>query len=371
MKRKILIALIGWCCAVSLSAQDDNEETLEESEYAEFSGYDPYDDFVQTSDQRVRRARSGIIVVVGDSTVRAMEPYRANRSGLDDYARVMMKYHRTFPKAKIWCMPIPNAVAFYCPEEAREWTMDEGPVIEDFLSRLPAEIHPVNLMPVLSSHVGEAIYSRTDHHWQPLGAYYAAEELAWEAGVPFMPFTSYEPDTIRNYVGTMMKFSGDKAVGQYPELFIYYRPQDVEYKVVRTAYGYSTYRTGRGRRRKTHKTLTARQPENTDFFRYYPDGSGAAYSTFMGGDLNQTSIYTSTKNGRRLMILKDSYGNALPSCLFGSFEEIHVVDCRYFFGNMVNFVNEHKVTDILFCNNLIHASSPVTSQTLEKYLTQK
>ena len=47
------------------------------------------------------------------------------------------------------------------------------------------------------------------------------------------------------------------------------------------------------------------------------------------------------------------------------------MDCRYFLQNMVDFVNGHAITDILFANNLIHASMAKTSQAYERYLTQK
>ena len=70
------------------------------------------------------------------------------------------------------------------------------------------------------------------------------------------------------------------------------------------------------------------------------------------------------------MILKDSYGNALPGYLFSSFEEIFVVDCRYFTENIRKFVTGHQITDILFANNLIHASSKKTTLSYENYLVQ-
>jgi hypothetical protein len=38
---------------------------------------------------------------------------------------------------------------------------------------------------------------------------------------------------------------------------------------------------------------------------------------------------------------------------------------------MVEFVKAHAITDILFANNLIHASAPKTVQAYERYLTQK
>ena len=38
--------------------------------------------------------------------------------------------------------------------------------------------------------------------------------------------------------------------------------------------------------------------------------------------------------------------------LFGSFEEVHVVDGRYFTKNMKEYVRQNGITDILFCNNV-------------------
>ena len=38
---------------------------------------------------------------------------------------------------------------------------------------------------------------------------------------------------------------------------------------------------------------------------------------------------------------------------------------------MVDFVNHHAITDILFANNLIHASMEKTCQAYQRYLTQK
>ena len=70
------------------------------------------------------------------------------------------------------------------------------------------------------------------------------------------------------------------------------------------------------------------------------------------------------------MILKDSFGNAIPGFLFGSFEEIHVIDSRYFTWNIRDYIEEHGITDILFANNAFHASTQATINSYERYLTQ-
>ena len=321
--------------------------------------------------QPARRVRSGIILVDTGKTVRAIEPYKANYENGKAYAHIVNKYKRTFPNANVYCMIIPNAVAFYCPDTAKIWTDAERPAINNILSNLSNDVKSVDIFDTLQSHVEEPIYSRTDHHWAPLGAFYAAKHFAEVADLDFKDLSAYEPRVIHDYVGSMWTFSRDKAVKEAPEEFIYYVPRDSSFSATRITYKKMSKRVGRKKRRRTISWLSASEPEPFSFFRNYEDGSSAAYCVFMGGDTNTTSVVTQTKNGRHLLILKDSYGNALPSNLFSSFEEIHVVDCRYFLQNMVEFVKAHAITDILFANNLIHASSPKTVQAYERYLTQK
>ena len=321
--------------------------------------------------QPVRRVRSGIILVDTGKTVRAIEPYKANYENGTAYAGVVNKYKRTFPEVNVYCMVIPNAVAFYCPDTAKAWTDAELPAIRNILSQLSKDVKSVDIFDTLQAHVEEPIYSRTDHHWAPLGAYYAAQTFAKVADVDFKDLSDYEPRVIHDYVGSMWTFSRDRAVKEAPEDFVYYVPRDSNYSATRIIYKKVSKRVGRKRHRRTISWLTASEPESFSFFRDYEDGNSAAYCVFMGGDLNTTSVVTQIRNGRRLLILKDSYGNALPSNLFSSFEEIHVVDCRYFLQNMIDFVKTHGITDILFANNLIHASSQKTVQAYERYLTQK
>ena len=91
---------------------------------------------------------------------------------------------------------------------------------------------------------------------------------------------------------------------------------------------------------------------------------------FMGGDQLLVKVKTSTNNHRRLMLIKDSFGNALPAFLFYSFEEIHVVDFRYFNQNIQKYVSDNNITDILFEQNIFNAYSPSIYKLLEKFLNQ-
>ena len=58
------------------------------------------------------------------------------------------------------------------------------------------------------------------------------------------------------------------------------------------------------------------------------------------------------------------------AALIGSFEEIDVVDCRYFTLDMREFVEQHAITDILFANNINHAFTERTAVSYERYIGQ-
>ena len=80
------------------------------------------------------------------------------------------------------------------------------------------------------------------------------------------------------------------------------------------------------------------------------------YLVFMGSDTQVAHIKTDVNNGRKLAVIKDSYGNALIPCLTGSFEEIYVIDMRYFEANAVSYLQECGITDLLFAMNTFSAT---------------
>ena len=197
----------------------------------------------------------------------------------------------------------------------------------------------------MAAHTSEPIYLRTDHHWSPLGAFYAAQELCRVAQVHVPQLSEFEQHVTHGFVGTMYGFSGDISIKRSPEDFVYYTPTNVTYTTTYTIYDVDS----------AFRIVREYRPRQGEFFRHFKDGSGRAYCTFMGGDTKITKVETSTRNGRKVLILKDSFGNAIPGYLFGSFQEVHVIDGRYFTKNMVDYVSENGITDIVFANNVFKA----------------
>lgn len=227
---------------------------------------------------------------------------------------------------KTYVMITPTSGEYYTPKNFAEYNASQSDDIFYIADSLSGNVTSVDCVTALREHLTEEIYTRTDHHWQPLGAYYAAAEFAKAAEVPFPELDTFEKREVEGYVGSMYTFTQDANILNDPEIFTYYIPaNDFSCYYYDTAYNFDN---------------------KYPFFLKMPVSS--AYSTFMGGDQKIVRIETDVKNGRKLAVFKDSYGNAEIPFFMGGFEEIYVCDIRYFDLNAVEFAKENEITDVLF-----------------------
>ena len=268
---------------------------------------------------------------------RAVCVYGGSLSVGQDYAETLNAYQQDLGSdVQVYSLVAPTAVSYYLPEEYANYTASETENIDNINSYLNS-VKPVDAYNALKPHTAEAIYARTDHHWLPLGAYYAAEAFAKVADVPFASLSDYDTATKKDYVGSMYTYTESAVLLDNPEEFTYYIPKN-KYK---TTY-YSTSFT---------------DPTEGDLLMNL-DGydNSMYYLVFMGGDDKITHVETDCKNGRTLVIFKDSYGNALVPCLTSSFENIYVCDMRYFELNAIDFCKQVGCTDLLFAMNTFSAT---------------
>ncbi len=304
-------------------------------------------------------ASAGIIIVGKGENVRALMAYGGSPSFSNGYIDAVNTYARELPGVNIYAMPIPIATEFYLPEKAASTSRPQRPVLEHIRNGLSGARY-VDAHAALAAHVDEPIYLRTDHHWSPLGGYYAARQFAQTAGVPFRDLSSYDQHVIHRFVGSMYGYSKDISVKNAPEDFVYYTPRGLNYSTT-----YVTYRVN-----KSYQVTSETKPYSGAYFHKFKDGSGSAYLTFMGGDQHLVKIKTGTPGSRRVLIIKDSYGNTLPGYLFYSFNEVHIVDFRYFNKNMKQYVNDNGITDIVVAFNIFNTGGKAPSN-IKRFLTQR
>ncbi|MDY2509900.1 MAG: DHHW family protein [Ruminococcus callidus] len=278
---------------------------------------------------------------IGDGIIldhkRAICVYGGSFSTGQDYAESLNAYQEALgDDVQVYSMVATTAVSYYLPEEYADYTASETENI-DHINRYLKGVKPVDVYAALEPHTAEAIYARTDHHWLPLGAYYAAEAFAEVAEVPFAPLSDYDTATKDDYVGSMYTYTESAVLLDNPEEFTYYIPKNQ----------YTT----------TYYSTSFTDPQEGDLLVNIDDyAQSMYYLVFMGGDDKITHVETDCKNGRTLVIFKDSYGNALVPCLTQSFENIYVCDIRYFDLNAIDFCQEVGCTDLLFAMNTYSAT---------------
>lgn len=230
----------------------------------------------------------------------------------------------------VFNMVVPTAGAYYLPAGYEKYNASHRDSINSIANKLVNVIN-VDGYAALEAHTNEYIYTRTDHHWEPLGAYYAAKAFCDIAQTPAKELSTYKTETIDGFVGTMYAFTDyNERIKNDPDTFTYYIPS-TEYTA-------------------TYYTTDFKVDEQFAQFHsiFVDQPASGAYSTFMGGDQKIVKIETANKNGRKLCIFKDSYGNAEVPFYVDSFEEIYVCDIRYFDLYAPDFIKENGITDVLF-----------------------
>lgn len=95
------------------------------------------------------------------------------------------------------------------------------------------------------------------------------------------------------------------------------------------------------------------------------------YSVFLHGDQPLTEIQTENKNGRKAVVVKESFGNAFSPFLVAHYETVYIVDQRYFELNLLDFIKQNGVTDLIFINNVFAANTAVQIQWIQGLMTQQ
>lgn len=249
----------------------------------------------------------------------------------ENYAKYLNEFkEKVGSNVNVFNMVVPTASAFYLPQGYEEYNASHRDSINNIANNLVNVIN-IDGYAALEAKTDEYIYTRTDHHWMPLGAYYAAKAFCDVAMVPVKELSTYEPVDVEGFIGTMYAFTEyDEQIKNDPETFRYYIPS--------TEYTATYY--------KTDFTLDEEVKYFTSIFVEQP--ASGAYSTFMGGDQKIVKIETENKNGRKLCVFKDSYGNAEIPFFIDSFQEIYVCDVRYFDVYAPDFVKNNGITDVLF-----------------------
>ena len=184
---------------------------------------------------------------------------------------------------------------------------------------------------MLSEHKNEYIYYRTDHHQTALGSYYVYRELG--------DYLDFEPYKLADYTREPMtsSFLGTS----WSKASLTFQKKDIieRFKLKNTAWIQKNVEfPSEG---KSMDSLYAM--ENL----YKKD----KYSVYLDGNHGLTVIRTNNGAGRKLAVFKDSYAHSVAPFLSDSFDEVHLIDLRYYSDDMIKYLAENEIADVLVLYN--------------------
>jgi len=278
------------------------------------------------SDDGVKETTWGQILIYNSA---AMTLNTFSETAAINYADSINRYGEKFPALNIYSMLIPTQVEFIESDHYRSLSVPQSETIAQINTLLSDRIKTVDVLGILHEHRNEYLYYRTDHHWTQRGAYYAYKVFAQALGEEVPAIDDYSMSTAENFLGSLYKVTLNKSIAETPDSIEVFDPFTAHsYKSLQDQIKYNDGQV-------LLKKWLAEEEK---------------YAVFLGGDQAIVEIQTELKNGRRMLVLKDSFANALVPFLVDIAETIIVVDPRFYDGDIESIVSEYEITDLLFVN---------------------
>lgn len=199
--------------------------------------------------------------------------------------------------------------------------IDQSEKLADFKASEPLlkGARVVDLSSALEAHEDEYIYYRTDHHWTSLGAYYAYCDISENP----IDLSQLKGNSCEGFYGTLY--------AKYKGLFV--KPDTISYYDIPV------------------KKYIADNEQYDSIYDTTKLSEFDKYAVFMRGNFGRCEIETNTHSGKKAIIFKDSYANSVIPYLTFDYENIIVIDLRFYSESIETLLSENEEADILLIYN--------------------
>ncbi|MCD8095272.1 MAG: hypothetical protein LUE12_03990 [Ruminococcus sp.] len=247
------------------------------------------------------------------------ENVEANISYLNDFAKKL--------DVDVDLLLVPNSIAVNSDKlpigAFTDDQLETVSLIENSLDENIAFFNPYEILCEL-----EQAYYRTDHHWTAAAAKTTIEQWLLSAGFQLKDI-DYSYNQTENFYGSL--YSKAPAAFVKPDTFDYYENPTLNVTV-------------------EYVSESSRSDSLID--ESYLDKKDK-YSSLLGGNFSQIKITSECESDEKLLLLKDSYANAVVPILANYFSEIYIIDLRYFhFESVSKLVEEQGIDRVLMLYNV-------------------
>ena len=119
-------------------------------------------------------------------------------------------------------------------------------------------------------------------------------------------------------------------------------------------------------------TITNANGSTNDFLSCYYPGAGAGsntYGVFLWGD-NPVEVIKSecSKAKDKILIVHESYGNAIVPYFTYNYKEIYSIDFRSWNGDLYKYCKENEIKNVLFVNGVMSSATAFQVQSMAELI---
>lgn len=242
----------------------------------------------------------------------------AINSFYERYSNLNMSFILTPTATKVLEEKLPK----YAPND------DELAYINKVFSGLNDNIITINPYEALNQNKDDYLFYKTDHHWTSKGAYITYTVMCEKLGLTAKPIDDFDIVNVTNsFYGSLSSKIGTK--GKVSDSIDVYIPKESDFVV----------------------NYVSEQIKSTSLFDSEYLDKKDKYCVFTGGNHALINIKTLSDPNKKLLIIKDSYANCFLPFLTSHYEEINVVDLRYYYDDLDKLIENKEITDVLFLYN--------------------
>lgn len=258
-----------------------------------------------------------------------LEEFLTEGNYFDRNLEAINSFHEKMPDLLTTVMLIPTAVKIYedkLPMFAP--TYDQSLMLNEAEAELNVEL--IDAFSVLKAHRDEYIYYKTDHHWTTLGAFYVYQALMNTLGEQPYSLDSFAIETVSNqFYGTYYSKANNHHLS----------PDSID--IFHPTFSFEAEVSWDSGQKKLDGLYDDQYLDSKD-----------KYSMFLGGNHPLTIIKSNVNNGKKIVVFKDSYAHSFAPFLALHYEEVHLIDLRYFNINPYDYIRDQEIEQALFLYNL-------------------
>lgn len=292
--------------------------------------------------------KSGTVIQIGDSLF-TREDF--NKYYCDRYISVVNHAAEKYADqgVRVVSAAPPQAIGVLIEPEYLEdlKSADQAEVLAYFNDNLSDQVYFVDTVSLLRDHNDEYIYFRTDHHWTALGAYYVYEAICEQLDLEAASLDDFEYWDQGRFIGSLYYKAPKTKALKEDTVYAYNPTGDLNTRIYKN--GTSGFE---------HTVLTDMSKSNAN----------SKYMTFLAGDHPLVRIINNDlPDAGNVLIIKDSFGNAMAPFFTQNYHTVYVVDYRYYSENLSTLVKSFEIDDIIFLPNVSDIQTKAVSNLLQKY----